>query len=170
MTIEELRRRLSQIEWRDIEFKRAQREVPRNAYETVSAFANTAGGHLLFGVEEADGRFEIVGVLEPDKVQSDFLSVLRTGDVVSCIISAEESRMADEGKVVLAFFIPEVRRELKPVHLNRDLRRAFIRRGGGDERCNEEELKRFIRDADQRSSTASPSTNSIRVCASTPKV
>jgi ATP-dependent DNA helicase RecG len=156
MTIEELRRRLSQIEWRDIEFKRAQREVPRSAFETVSAFANTAGGHLVFGVEQADGRFEIVGVLEPDKVQNDFLSVMRTGDLLSCVISAEESRMENEGKVVLAFFIPEARREQKPVHLNRELRKSFIRRAGCDERCNEDELKRFIRDADQRSFDSEP--------------
>ena len=41
-------------EWKDIEFKEARREVPRSAYETVSAFANTEGGHLVFGVRKND--------------------------------------------------------------------------------------------------------------------
>ncbi len=151
MTIEELRQRLSQIEWRDIEFKRAHGGVPQSAFETVSAFSNTAGGHLVFGVEEDDSKFQIVGVLEPEKIQGDFLSALRGGEILSCVIAAEESRMDDNGKVVLAFFIPEARREQKPVHLRGELRKSFIRRAGGDERCTEDEIRRFIRDADQRS-------------------
>jgi ATP-dependent DNA helicase RecG len=156
MTIEQLRQRLNQIEWRDIEFKRARGGVPQNAFETVAAFSNTTGGHLVFGVEEGDGKFEIVGVLDPEKIQSDFLSALRSGQILSCVIPAEESRMEDEGKVVLAFFIPEARREQKPVHLRGELRKSFIRRAGGDERCNEDEIKRFIRDADQRSFDSEP--------------
>jgi len=156
MTLDELRQRLSEIEWRDIEFKKAQRGVPHEAYSTVSAFANTGGGHIVFGVGQADGQFEIVGVLEPDKVQNDFLSVLRGGEKLSCVISAEESCITADGKTVLAFFIPEVRRDLKPVHLNRELRESFIRRGGGDEHCTPEEIKRFIRDADARSYDSEP--------------
>ena len=47
MTQNELMELLNAHEWRDVEFKEAQRAVPRNAYETVSAFANTEGGHML---------------------------------------------------------------------------------------------------------------------------
>jgi ATP-dependent DNA helicase RecG len=151
MTLEELRQRLSQIEWRDIEFKKAQRGVPDDVFPTVSAFANSGGGHVVFGISEASGSFEIVGVIEPDKVQNDFLSALRGGQKLSCVLSVEESQILADGKVVLAFYIPEARREQKPVHLRRDWRESFIRRGGGDERCTEEEVRRFIRDADQRS-------------------
>ena len=35
---------LNAHEWNDVEFKEAKHDVPKNAYETVSAFANTAGG------------------------------------------------------------------------------------------------------------------------------
>ena len=38
----------------------------------------------------------------------------------------------------------------KPVYLNGDIRRAYIRRGGGDERCTPEEIERFLRDASDR--------------------
>jgi ATP-dependent DNA helicase RecG len=151
MTLDELRQRLSQIEWRDIEFKEAQHEVPKSAFATVSAFANSGGGHVVFGVSQANGQFEVVGVLEPDKVQNDFLSVLRSGEKFSCVISPDESFINADGKTVLAFFIPEARREQKPVHLNRELNKSYIRRGGGDERCTDEEIRRFIRDADARS-------------------
>ena len=50
--------------------------MPRDAYETVSAFANTEGGHLVFGVRKSGREMEIVGVLDVDKVQSEFLSTL----------------------------------------------------------------------------------------------
>ena len=156
MTVQELQTRLSQIEWRDIEFKKAQRGVPNDVYPTVSAFANTSGGHIVFGIAQADGNFEIVGVLEPDKVQNEFLSALRGGSKVSCSVSVEESQIQTDGKIVLAFYVPEARREHKPVHLNGDWTETFIRRGGGDERCTEDEVRRFIRDADQRSFDSEP--------------
>ena len=60
MTQNELMELLNAHEWRDVEFKEAQRAVPRNAYETVSA-ANTEGGHLVFGVKKSGQDMEVVG-------------------------------------------------------------------------------------------------------------
>jgi predicted HTH transcriptional regulator len=90
MTQDELIELLNAHEWRNIEFKEAQRDVPRNAYETVSAFANTEGGHLVFGVRKNGQDFEIVGVLDVDKVQSDFLTTLRQRDKLSVIVNVRE--------------------------------------------------------------------------------
>ena len=44
MTQDELIELLNAHEWRDVEFKEEQRDVPQDAYETVSAFADTEGG------------------------------------------------------------------------------------------------------------------------------
>ncbi len=52
----ELIERLKGYEWNDIEFKEARQAVPRNAYETVSAFSNTEGGWLVFGVRDWEQR------------------------------------------------------------------------------------------------------------------
>jgi predicted HTH transcriptional regulator len=54
MNQDELLARLNGFEWNDFECKRAQRGVPDDAYKTVSAFANTAGGWLVFGVKLMD--------------------------------------------------------------------------------------------------------------------
>ena len=143
----ELIERLKGYEWNDVEFKAAQRGVPQNAYETVSAFANTAGGWLVFGVGDAAAGFEIVGVLEVDKVQNDFLSALRTGDKLNRIIESKEDLIEEDGKVLLVFHIPEARRQDKPVYLNRDIRRSFIRRGACDERCTQAQIEHMLRDA-----------------------
>ena len=76
MTQDELSELLRAYEWRDVEFKEARRDVPHNAYETVSAFANTEGGHIVFGARKAGEELDILGVMEVDKVQSDFLTTL----------------------------------------------------------------------------------------------
>ena len=143
----ELIERLKGYEWNDIEFKRAQRGVPDSAYETVSAFSNSVGGWLVFGIRDGAGGYEIVGVLEVDKVQNDFLSVLRSGQKLNRVIAVDERMIEDDGKALLVFHIPEARRQDKPIYLDRDIRRSFIRRGAGDERCTQAEIERLLRDA-----------------------
>ena len=43
----ELIKKLEDIEWQDFEVKEAKLEIPKNAWDTVSAFSNTAGGWLI---------------------------------------------------------------------------------------------------------------------------
>ena len=143
----ELIERLKGYEWKDIEFKEARRDVPKNAYETVSAFSNTEGGSLVFGVRDGVGGFEIVGVLNIDKVQNDFLSALRGGQKLNRVIAVDERLIEDDGKVLLVFHIPEARRRDKPIYLRGDIRKSYIRRGAGDEQCTEAEIERLLRDA-----------------------
>jgi len=147
MTRDELLVRLQSAEWDDIEFKEATWAVPKSALETVSAFANTKGGHLVFGVKESNGTFSITGVTDIDKVQNDFLGQVRDGQKVSVIlpISGDVHTMP-EGSVI-CFYVPEAPRHAKPVHLDRNPKKAYIRRGSGDYTCTGEELLRFIRDA-----------------------
>ena len=143
----ELIERLKGYEWNDVEFKDARRAVPRNAYETVSAFSNTEGGWLVFGIRDGADGFEIVGVLDVDRVQNDFLSVLRSGQKLNRVIGVDERLTEDDGKVLLVFHIPEVHRRDKPICLRGVIRKSYIRRGAGDERCTESEIKRLLRDA-----------------------
>jgi ATP-dependent DNA helicase RecG len=149
MNQDELLARLNGFEWNDFECKRAQRGVPEDAYKTVSAFANTAGGWLVFGVSERDGQLEVTGVEEPDKVQNDFLAVLRSGQKLNRVVAVDAHRFEIEGKHVFAFHVPEASRADKPVYLKGDPRQSYIRRGAGDEQCTQSELERFLRDAAQ---------------------
>ncbi len=147
MTRNELIERLKGFEWDDVEFKRALKGVPEDGYRTVSAFANTSGGWVVFGVKQEQGQFIVSGVEEVDKVQNDFLSCLRAGAKLNRAIDVHGQIHKFDGKVVLTFFIPELSRTEKPVYLKGDPRQSFIRRGGGDERCTPKELERFLRDA-----------------------
>ena len=143
----ELIERLKGYEWRDIEFKEARRAVPKNAYETVSAFANTEGGHLVFGVRQNGDDFEVVGVLAVDKVQGDFLTTLRQSNKISVVLDVEEELHRQGDAELLVFYVPEANRAEKPVYLDGNVNRSFVRRGGSDIRCSVSERDRFLVDA-----------------------
>jgi len=59
--------------------KEAQNKMPNNVWETVSAFSNTSGGWIVFGVKQKGKRFEVQGVENGEKTESDFLNILRNG-------------------------------------------------------------------------------------------
>ena len=153
MTQDELLERLRGHEWTDFECKRARQDVPDGAYETVSAFANTEGGWLVFGISESQGQFEATGVA-PDavqRVQDAFLTTLRGGQKLNQTIAAEPHAYTLDGRRILAFRIPECGRLRKPVYLHGDPRCGYIRRGARDERMTDWELHRFLRDATEQS-------------------
>ena len=147
MEQKELVRRLEGCEWTDIEFKLAQRDVPEDACRTVSAFSNSGGGWLVFGVRDGAGGFEVAGVSEVDKVRNAFLSALRSGQKLNRVVEAQEQLIDVDGRMLLIFHIPEARRQDKPVYLDGDPHRSFVRRGAGDEHCTPEEIARMLRDA-----------------------
>ena len=147
MTQEELMELLQAHEWRDVEFKEARHGVPRRAYETVCAFANTEGGHLVFGVKRDGDQVEIVGVLDVDKVQNEFISTVRQTKKLSVDLDIREELHSQSGADLLLFTVSEARREAKPVFLDGNISRAFVRRGGSNVHCSENERDRFLRDA-----------------------
>ena len=152
----ELIERLKGYEWNDVEFKKAQWAAPKSAYETVSAFSNTSGGWLVFGVKEKSGKFEILGVTDVDKVQNEFLNTIRSENKVSAFIPVEESMLKEGDATVLIFFIPEAHREKKPIHLDGNMLKSYIRRGASDQHCTEEEIRRFVRDASANTHDSDP--------------
>lgn len=147
MRIAELKKLLKAGEWNDIEFKEARRAVSKSAFETVSAFANTHGGWIVFGVSQNGEEFRTTGVEMPDKVQGDFLSVLHAGAKVNHDIQITDKRYDIDGATVLAFHIAENLRTRKPVYLDGDIRRTFLRKGSGDYKAQMIDIERMLRDA-----------------------
>lgn len=143
----ELIEKLNGFEWNDVEFKEAVEHCPKSAYPTVSAFANTAGGWLIFGVKENGDQFEVIGVQKVTQVESEFLATLHQHDKVSYFPAVRDGKLTDGTKTVLTFFIPEAPRDRKPVYLDGDIRRSFIRRGSGDQHCTEDEIRTYLREA-----------------------
>lgn len=145
MTDEELLARIESGERDDIEFKAARTSAPLSALATVSAFANTGGGYIVMGVSEADDALKITGVEKVDKVQREFNSLLRGRQKVSAVLSTKLTYHDIEGKTLLCFYIPEASRTDKPVHLDKDINEAYIRKGAESCQCTQDELFNFIR-------------------------
>ena len=122
----ELQARLQSIEWSDIEFKEAAWAAPKDSLETVSAFANTAGGHLVFGVKQANGTFTITGVTNADEVQNTFLGWVRDQNKISVFLPINGSVHSLAEGTVLAFYVPEAKRNEKPVFIDRTPHKACL--------------------------------------------
>jgi len=143
MNKKELLKRLSDIEWDDFEVKTANSELPKNIWETVSAFANSSGGWIVFGVSQKGKKFEIIGISNPEKIEQDFVNILRSRTKFNITITPECNKYLIGGKTVLAFFISSA--EKKPVYFN-SLQNTFIRTASGDQRATEYEINALYRD------------------------
>lgn len=143
MTKEELIERLQDIEWEDFEAKRAKNEIPKNVWESVSAFANCSGGWIVFGVLQNGKKFEIEGVSNGEKIESDFLNTLRSGNKMNHQIQPIPKKYTIDGKTILAFYI--LSSPLKPVWYN-SVTNSFIRTGSGDRHATEMEINAMLRD------------------------
>ena len=143
MTKEELIQKLSEIEWDDFECKRAQDKLPEDVWSTVSAFSNTSGGWIIFGVKQQGKQFEINGVNNGEKTESDFLNTLRNGQKFNMRLTARGEKYNFDGKLVLAFFVPSS--IVKPIYVGNPIN-TYIRTGSGDRRATETEVMAMMRD------------------------
>ena len=87
-----------------VEVKLAATKVPRRLFEVMSAFANSdGGGVIIFGLDEANG-FEVVGVSDPQKLQSDVTALAR--DQMEPLLKPDFSVASIEGRTVVGVRIP----------------------------------------------------------------
>jgi len=147
MTREELLKRLQAGETDDFEVKEAAWGVPEDAFKTVSAFANSSGGWIVFGISEQDGGYVPTGVQNPDEIQTGFLGACRSTKLSGPVdIRPKQLRVGDAH--VLAFRVQPLHRFEKPLRVRvKKEWGTYVRIGTGDHRCNEVEEARFLRDA-----------------------
>jgi ATP-dependent DNA helicase RecG len=143
MNKSELLNRLSDIEWEDFEVKDASGGFPKSSWETVSAFSNSAGGWIVFGVSQKGNSFDVTGASQPEKLEQDFTTVLRSQNKFNVLITPKCQKYNIDGLTVLAFYISSSTQ--KPVYFNA-LANTFIRTGSGDQRATESEINALLRD------------------------
>ena len=139
---EELIAKIQEIEWDDFEAKTAKTELPKNTWDTVSSFSNTSGGWILCGVAQHGKKFEIEGIDNGEKIESDFNSTLRNGKF-NQVLLAQGKKYVIDGKLVLAFYVPSS--PLKPIWYNSP-KNTFIRAGSTDQRATDLEIAALYRD------------------------
>ncbi|MBD5320035.1 MAG: winged helix-turn-helix transcriptional regulator [Bacteroides sp.] len=147
MTKAELFERLKQTEWTDFEIKEALDKLPKNVWESVSSFSNTHGGWIVFGVKERRKQsgtyYEIQGVNNVEKLETDFTNTLRGGQKFNQRIASQPQRFDVDGKIVVAFYIPMS--EYKPVYIGTPAE-TYIRLGSTDQHATQFEVNALLRD------------------------
>ena len=134
-----------------IEAKRALGGLPKSIWETYSAFANTLGGIILMGVEEApDKSLHAVDLPHPEALIDEFLSGMNDPRKVSINILREDDIRIEtvDGCHIIVINVPRAPRLFKPVYIEGDhIFGSYRRNGEGDYRCTAEELLAMYRDA-----------------------
>ena len=135
-----------------VEAKEALGGLPESLWETYSAFANAEGGVILLGVgENPDHSFRILELLDPEELLEEFWAIVRNPEYVSVNLLKEEDVqiLREEGKCIIAIFVPEAPPEEKPVHLLRDpWRHSYRRVDEADKRCSREEVEQMLKGRD----------------------
>lgn len=131
-------------------------EVPKNMWESYSAFANTSGGYIILGLEEQkDGSFRFDrGIINTSKVLADIFTTANNPQKVShCLIdNGSVHEIQIDGKNLIVIRVPRASRQQRPVYVSGNpLLGTFIRLNEADCVCPKERVKRML--AEQHSET-----------------
>lgn len=129
----------------NMELKKAKNQVPKSFWETYSAFANTDGGIVIFGIDEKSK--EVTGVTDAYKLRDDLFNILNNPSKVSANIISNKDikiRELENGLEILIITVPEAPYNLKPIYLNGNPQEAYERLGEGDRKLSSEKFKALI--------------------------
>lgn len=133
-----------------IEAKDARQGLPKNIWETYSAFANTLGGYILLGViEQPDKSLRTVELPDPEKLVYEFWNLINNHEKINVNILSDKNMQiieVDDNRIV-AIEVPRADRKDKPVFINNNpLTGSFRRNGEGDYHCTNDEVRNMLRD------------------------
>lgn len=142
------------IENDEIECKEAAGGLPKDLWESYSAFANTNGGAILLGIKEKKGVFYPVGVENADKLIKELWDNLNNSKKVSANILNNSSIYLKniDDKDIIVIEVPKAERKARPVYIgenpfNEGKHSGTYRRNhSGDYKCSREEIQRMLAD------------------------
>ena len=123
-------------------------KLPKDLWETYSAFANTHGGVILLGIQEKPiGTFRPVGVENSQRLVTDLFNTLNNSGKVSANLLTEKDveTVILDGKTVIQIHVPPATRKQKPVYLNGNpIGNTYRRLHDGDRKCDDETVRRML--------------------------
>ena len=141
------------VETDELEFKAAQGqngkgEVPKDFWETYSAFANTNGGTVILGIQEnRDYSINVLGIKDIQKVQKSLWDLFNDKTKISAnLLSNKDVRVESvEEKNVLVITVPRATRHQRPIYTGiNPLTGTYRRNGEGDYKCDGDAVRRMI--------------------------
>lgn len=149
MTEQELLKLLDMGEHSELECKLAKGGLPKDVWETYSAFANTKGGIILLGIEENTEGFSPVKGVDVVKLQKSFWDHINSKQVSVNILQNDDVQPIKINEYnILKITVPRALRQQKPVSVNENPYIGTYRRNfEGDYRCSKEEVDNMIAEA-----------------------
>lgn len=133
--------RHAQADLETVEAKRAGGGVPKNLHTSVSAFANSRGGVILLGVDEASG-FTVTGVRNPAAAQAEIQDMM--AQMEPPIRGGVEILQVD-GQPIITVAVSETPRSLRPCYYKPNgIKSAHVRTGDADHPLTDLEIQRML--------------------------
>lgn len=132
----------------DIEYKAAEKGLPRSFWETYSAFANTNGGVIILGYDERDKENPIKGFKNPQPIYDQLLNDANNLNKVSFNLLTDDDVLIkpikDSKRSLIIVNIREAPYSAKPVHIGKEIGNSYIRLGEGDRKVSKHQLKYLL--------------------------
>lgn len=120
--------------------------IPKDMWETYSAFANTDGGTIILGLKEKRGQFSIVGIDEIGRVQADLFNTANSNKVSTNLLTNDSvQKIIIDGKNLLVIYVRRAKREERPIFLNGNpFENSYTRAHEADQKLPAERVKRMM--------------------------
>jgi len=106
MSLENILSLIAQGEGLTIEFKESKSKLNKDIYESVCAFLNRAGGHLLLGVQD-DGSIVGVDKDKIDEMKKDFLTTINNPQRFNPPVYLSVDVFEIDNKSILHIYVPQ---------------------------------------------------------------
>ncbi|UTA47458.1 putative DNA binding domain-containing protein [Simiduia sp. 21SJ11W-1] len=137
----------------DVECKLAQGRdgnghCPTSIWSTYSAFANTDGGEIFLGLEEAkDGSYKLAGIINTDKVLDEIWTGLNNPDHANAnILRPQDVQVITiDGVNLIHIHVPRANRRQRPIYVGRNpLAGTYRRFNSADVKQPEQIVRRIL--------------------------
>lgn len=121
--------------------------LPKDVWETYSAFANSEGGDILLGLREKKGGFNLGGISNVSTVLDDLWNLANNKQKTSVnILNRENVReRVIEGHTIIHIHVPRATRKQRPVYVGGNpMTGTYKRQNSGDYRCDNESVRRML--------------------------
>lgn len=139
-------RESAEIECKQASGKDGKGAIPKDMWESYSAFANTSGGTIILGLSEKKGQFSLVGIEEINRVKSDLFNTVNSNKVSANLLTNDSvQEVVISGKNLLVIDVRRAKREERPVFLNSNpFENSYRRAHEADQKLSKEQVKRMI--------------------------
>ncbi len=136
----------SELECKQAIGKDGKGAIPKDMWQSYSAFANTDGGTIILGLKEKKGFFSVVGIKDIERVKADLFNTVNSNKVSINLLNNDSVYEATvDDKKLLVIHVRKAKRQERPVYLNNSpFDYTYCRVHEADQKLSTEQIKRMM--------------------------